>query len=90
MRNLAILGSASLLALVGSGGASAAIRCVSPDVASCFDTIQEAVDASSPGDTVSIRAKRDRSAYNEAVTIATEDLTIVGQGASPTSAAWRT
>ncbi len=84
MRYLAILGSASMLALVGSASASAAIRCVSPDVASCFDTIQEAVDASSPGDTVSIRAKRDRSAYNEAVTIATEDLTIVGQGASPT------
>jgi len=85
MRYLAILSSASALVLAGGGGeASGAILCVSPDVASCFDTIQEAVDAAGPGDTISIRGKRNRTAYNEAVTITTENLTIQGQGASPT------
>jgi pectin methylesterase-like acyl-CoA thioesterase len=88
MRYLAILGSAAMLALIGSGSAGAAILCVSPDIASCFDTIQEAVDAASPGDTISIRGKRDRTAYNESVTVTTENLTIRGQGTSliPTSA----
>ena len=84
MRHLAVVSMASALALAGGGEASAAIRCVSPDIASCHDTIQQAVDAAAPGDTISIRGKRDRSAYNEAVTIATADLTIQGQGASPT------
>jgi hypothetical protein len=84
MRDLAMVSAAAVLALASGGGANAAIRCVSPDVASCFDTIQEAVDEAAPGDTISIRGKRNRTAYNEAVTIATENLTSVGQGASPT------
>ncbi len=80
MRLLAILGAASTLVLTGASAGRAATLCVDPDEVDCFATIQEAVDAAISGDIVSIRPKADGSAYNEAVTIETPNLTIAGEG----------
>ena len=80
MRSLAILGAASTLVLTGAPAGRAATLCVDPDDIDCFATIQAAVDAASPGDIVSIRAKADGSAYNEAVVIASRGSHDPGRG----------
>ena len=56
MRSLAVIGSESILALMGPTGLHAAVRCVSPDVGGCFATIQAAITAASGGDTVLVAA----------------------------------
>jgi hypothetical protein len=80
MRSLAILGSASMLVLISATEGGAETLCVDPGDAGCFATIQAAVQAAASGDVVSIRPKADGSAYNEAVTIETPNLTIAGEG----------
>jgi hypothetical protein len=84
MRSLAMMGAASALVLLNAAEGAADTLCVDPDDGACFATIQAAVAAAVSGDIVSIRAKADESAYNEAVTITTENLTITGEDAAPT------
>ena len=59
------------------GAASAATLSVPAD----FDTIQEAVDAADPGDTVEVKARNAK--YLESVEVSTPDVTIVGVGGKP-------
>ncbi len=61
-----------VIACAVPGTASAATLSVPAD----FDTIQDAVDAADPGDTVEVKARK--ASYLESVEIETEDLAVVG------------
>ena len=69
--------------------ASAAKLCVDPaKPAKCFGTIQAAVDAAAPGDTVTVAPlKTDPQGYRENVVVSTPSLTIQGKGKAKGSAA---
>lgn len=76
---LRALAAAVLLAGTAASPAGA-VECVKPSGAGpCFATIQEAVDAASPGETVRIYP----GDYHEAVNVGTAGLTIAGMGPTP-------
>ncbi len=75
--HLAVLGVGALL---GTAAASAATLCVDPDKASCFATIQEAVDAADPGDRIKVAPHPDSRGYRENVVVDEDGLEIVGVG----------
>lgn len=60
---------------------SAATLVVNPD-GGTFTTIQAAVDAANPGDTISIKTHPDPTGYQENVVINTPDLTLKGSGSA--------
>ncbi|MCP3980925.1 MAG: hypothetical protein GY716_16605 [bacterium] len=70
MKRSTMIVIALVLALVTAGAASAALRVVPNQ----FSTIQEAVDNSSPGDTVLVRPGQ----YRESVTVDVANLTVRG------------
>lgn len=61
------------------GQAQAATHCVNPAWTRCFATIQAAVDAAAPGDTINIAENRSSKGYTENVVINTPDLTLKGR-----------
>ncbi|MEO1370136.1 MAG: hypothetical protein AAFX50_23380, partial [Acidobacteriota bacterium] len=75
---LGIAGLALLLRVAETAAGGGAILCVDPADGACFQTIQSAVDAADPGDTVRIVAKAGGAAYNETVVIDTAGLTVEG------------
>ena len=70
-------GAIALACAFAPGLASAATL----DVPADFDSIQEAVDAADPGDTVAVRARS--AAYLESVEVTTADIAIVGVKGRP-------
>ena len=73
-----LLMALALLMAAALFGGVPTVRCVDPDDAGCFATIQAAVDASASGDEVEVRLPGDGRPYNESVTIGVADLTVYG------------
>ena len=77
----AILGAAALF--VPATVILAAELCVNPSDAECHTSIQAAVDAAEPGDTILISPHPDSKGYRENVLINTANLTLRGDADAP-------
>lgn len=74
--------SVLLLAMSGAISAQTAFAfdlCVGPNRPGCYDKIQDAVDAASPGDKILVFPHPSKKGYNENVVIKTSDLKIIGK-----------
>ncbi len=70
---------AGIVSLCSMERAYSETLCVNPADASCFATIQDAVDNAFPGDTIVISPNPDPKGYTENVVVDTSDLTIIGK-----------
>lgn len=77
------IGTLAFVLVLAGGRVDAAELCVDPDDIACFDSIQEAVDAASSGDTIVVRPLADGAAYGESVVVTTSGLTLTGEGPAP-------
>src|SRR6266404_5875185 len=66
LKTMSAVAIAAALVTLGAGAAQAATSCVNPGgTGGCYSSIQAAINAASPGDTITVAA----GTYNESVTI---------------------